>query len=119
MQRPGHLPETNAKTLARLGASCSLYIDDVIVFPQSIEEHLDHLSQVFNPLRKVGLKLHPGKCQLAFPETPYLGHIISADDISPNPDKIRAVEKYPLPTNVRATREFLGIAGYYPKFCES
>ena len=76
------------KTLARLGAFCSLYIDDVIAFSQSIEEHLDHLSQVFNRLRKVGLKLHPGKCQLAFPEIPYLGHIISAEIFHPIPTKL-------------------------------
>ena len=104
------------KTLAGLSAFCSVYIDDVIVFSRSLEEHLDHLSQVFSRLRKVGLKLHPSKCQFAFPEVPYLGHIISAKGISPNPDKVRAVRDYPVPTNVRAIREFLGIAGYYRRF---
>ena len=104
------------KTLAGLGAFCSVYIDDVIVFSRSLEEHLDHLSQVFSRLQKVGLKLHPSKCQFAFPEVPYLGHIISAKGISPNPDKVRAVRDYPVPTSVRAIREFLGIAGYYRRF---
>ena len=64
----------------------------------------------------MGLKLHPSKCQFAFPEVPYLGHIISAKGISPNPDKVRAVRDYPVPTSEGAIREFLGIAGYYRRF---
>ena len=61
------------KTLAGLSAFCSVYIDDFTVFFQSLEEHLDHLSQVFSQLRKVGLKLHSSKCLFAIPEVPYVG----------------------------------------------
>ena len=116
MQRPGYFPETNAEDSAGLGGFCSVYIDDVIVFSRSLAEHLDHLSQVFSQLRRVGLKLHLGKCQFAYPEVPYSGHVISANGISPNPDKVRTVEKYLVLTSVRAVREFLGIAGYYRQF---
>ena len=62
------------------------------------------------------MKRHPSKCRFAFPEVPYLGHIISAKGISPNPDKVRAVRDYPVPISVRAIREFLGNAGYYQQF---
>ena len=82
------------KTLAGLGGDvpfCNVYIDDVIVFSSSIQEHVDHLRQVFDRLRKIGLKLHPQKCRFPCPEVLYLGHIISAKVISPNPEKVQAV----------------------------
>ena len=107
------------KTLAGLGGDrpfCSVYIDDVIVFSSTVEEHLDHLLQVFERLRKIGLKLHPRKCSFTRPEVLYLGHIISSAGISPNPEKVKAVQDFRVPTNVRAVREFLGIAGYYRRF---
>ena len=107
------------KTLTGLGGDqpfCSVYIDDVIVFSKTVEEHLDHLAQVFNRLRKIGLKLHPQKCSFTHPKVLYLGHIISSEGIAPNPDKVRAVREFQIPTNARAVREFLGIAGYYRRF---
>ena len=107
------------KTLAGLGGDrpfCSVYVDDVIVFSSTVEEHLDHLLQVFERLRKIGLKLHPQKCSFTWPEVLYLGHIISSAGISPNPEKVKAVQDFRVPTNVRAVREFLGIAGYYRRF---
>ena len=54
---------------------CNVYIDDVIVFSSSIQEHVNDLCQVFDCLRKIGLKLHPQNCQFACPEVLYLGHI--------------------------------------------
>ena len=65
------------KTLAGLGGNspfCSVYIDDVIVFSRTVEEHLDHLSQVFERIRKIGLKLHPKKCSFTRQKVLYLGH---------------------------------------------
>jgi len=104
------------RTLAGLGSFCSVYVDDIIVFSSTVEEHLDHLTQVFGRLRKIGLKLHPQKCSFTRPEVLYLGHIISSAGISPNPEKVRAVCDFHVPTNVRTVREFLGIAGYYRRF---
>ena len=69
------------KTQAGLGVDMpfgNVYIDEVIVFSSSIQEHGDHLRQVFESLRKIELKLHPQKCQFACPEVLCLGHIISA-----------------------------------------
>ena len=107
------------KILAGLGGSnpfCSVYIDDIIVYSDSVEEHLDHLTQIFGRLRRSGLKLHPQKCCLGFSEVAYLGHTISAHGISPNPEKVRAVQEFQVPSNVKKVREFLGIAGYYRRF---
>ena len=106
-------------TLRGLGGDhpfCSAYIDDIVVFSSSLEEHIEHLNQVFQRLRDVGLKLHPKKCHFARQQVLYLGHIISAKGIYPNPEKVKAVQQFKTPTNVRAVREFLGIAGYYRRF---
>jgi len=95
---------------------CSVYIDDILVFSVNVEEHIGHLHQVFSCLCEVGLKLHPQKCVLGCPEVHYLGCVISAEGILPNPDKTLAVKEFPTPTHVRAVREFLGLANYYRWF---
>ena len=82
------------------------------MFSSSVREHADHLCQVFDCLRKIGLKLHP---QFAYPEVLYLGHTISAKGISPNPEKVHAVQEFKAPVNVKGVQEFLVIAGYYQR----
>ncbi len=95
---------------------CSGYMDDILVYFKSGEEHITHLKQVFDRLWQPGLKLHPEKCQFARPKVRYLGHIISKGGIAPNPDKVAAVQRFPVPTTVKAVREFLGMASYYRRF---
>ena len=102
--------------LAGMSEFCSVYIDDVLVFSDSVEDHVQHLQLIFDRLRKVGLKLHPLKCRFALPEVLYLGHLVSADGIRPNPEKVRAVVDFPVPTDVKKVREFLGMASYYRRF---
>ena len=100
------------RALVGMSKFCSVYIDDILVFSENVEEHIGLLHQVFSRLCEVGLKLHPQKCVLGCPEVPYLGYVISAEGILPNPDKILAVKEFPTPTNVRAVREFLDLASY-------
>ena len=95
---------------------CNVYIDDMIVFSSSVDEHLEHLQLVFDRLREVGVRLHPAKCEFASPKVHYLGHVITAEGILPNPDKVKAVKEFRNPTNVKEVREFLGLAGYYRRF---
>ena len=102
--------------LTGMSEFCSVYIDDVLVFSDSVEDHIRHLQLIFERLRKVGLKLHPLKCRFALPEVLYLGHLVSADGIRPNPEKVRAVVDFPVPTDVKKVREFLGMASYYRRF---
>ena len=93
-----------------------MYIDDVLVFSESIEDHIKHLQLIFDWLRKVGLKLHPLKCRFVLPKVLYLGHLISAYGICPNPEKIRAVVDFLVPINVKTVHKFLGMASYYRRF---
>ena len=96
-----NVPSTFQRLMQRT-LSGSVYIDDILVFSETVEDHMEHLRQVLCHLRDVGLKLHPQKCLLGRSEAPYLGHIISSNGIFPNPDKIEAVKNYPTPTNVRS-----------------
>jgi hypothetical protein len=71
---------------------CSIYIDDIIVWSQTFEEHLNHLSQIFDRFKKANLKLNPTNCHFAKPEVLYLGHIIYKDGIQVDPSKTDAVK---------------------------
>ena len=93
-----------------------VYIDDLCIFSPTFEKHLEHLREVFSRIRKAKLTLHPKKCQFAVKRVGYLGHILTPEGISPNPDKISAIHSYPVPRKVKDVRAFLGMAGYYRKF---
>ena len=77
---------------------------------------MEHLRKVFARLRRVGLKLHPGKCRFARAKVVYLGHVVTSEGIGPNPEKVEAVQKFPVPTAVKGVRQFLGLASYYRRF---
>ena len=104
------------RTLRGMSQFCNAYIDDILVFSDTVEEHIEHLRLVFQRLHDVGIKLHPLKCSLGRSMVPYLGHVISAQGIFPDPEKVTAMEKFLTPTNVRLVREFLGLASYYRRF---
>ena len=90
-----------------------VYLDDLIVFGKSLEEHEERLLKVLDRLEEVGLKLSLDKCQFCQPKVKYLGHIISADGIATDPEKIKAVTNWPRPTDLKSLRSFLGFCGYY------
>ena len=92
------------------------YIDDVIIFSTSFEDHLKHVGEVLRTLRKAGLKCHPGKSTFAVQEVLYLGHWIKPNTLMPFAAKVEAIDKMPPPTNVSELRTFLGLASYYRKF---
>ncbi|XP_044158409.1 uncharacterized protein LOC122944239, partial [Bufo gargarizans] len=93
-----------------------LYLDDVIVYSKTYEDHLKHLAEVFEILVKYGLKVKPSKCHLLKPAVKYLGHVVSGEGVQPDPDKLAAVRNWPVPTTVKEVRGFLGFAGYYRRF---
>ncbi|KAK9818549.1 hypothetical protein WJX74_004683 [Apatococcus lobatus] len=89
-------------------ATC--YLDDVLVFSSSLEEHLQHLDEVIERLAQGNIKLHPSKCHFNCAELHHLGYIVNADGLSPDPARVATVANACIPANVRS---FLGLAGYY------
>ena len=92
------------------------YIDDIVVWSNTLEEHLQHLEQIFQRLREAGLKVHPGKCVFAADYIDFLGHRISAGKLEPQSDKLAAVGDLPAPTDLSGLRAALGLFSYYRKF---
>ena len=79
---------------------CSIYLDDIIVFSRTPEEDIHRLRAVFEKLKAAGLKLKPSKCDFFKKEIKYLGHVVSEQGVSTDPDKIKAVTEWPQPTTV-------------------
>ena len=92
------------------------YLDDILVFSRTYEEHLKHIEDVFNRLGAANFSLNKSKCHFVKAEIDYLGHVISSNGIRPNPEKVRAIQTLDPPTNVKGVRSFLGMAGYYRNF---
>ena len=98
---------------------CIVYLDDIIIFSNTKEEHLNRLEAVFQKLCAAGLKLKPSKCFFFREDIEYLGHVVSGKGISTNPKKIEAVSKWPTPKTVYDVRSFLGFVGYYRRFIKN
>ena len=93
-----------------------IYVDDILIFSNNFEEHLGHLSQIFDRLREANLKLKPSKCKFATKKVVYLGHVLSKDGVQVDNTKIEAVSKFPVPKSIQDVRSFLGLCNYYRKF---
>jgi hypothetical protein len=76
---------------------CLVYLDDIITFSKTFDEHIGHLSEVLERLQEAGLTLKGDKCSFANRQLEYLGHIISDEGISMDPKKVDAIVKYPVP----------------------
>ena len=99
-----------------IGKICLVYLDDILIFSTSVEEHIESLDKVLNCLTKANLKIQLGKCSFLKQETEFLGHLVTNNGIKPNPKKVEAIDKILLPTNQREIKSFLGITGYYRRF---
>jgi hypothetical protein len=91
-------------------------LDDVIVIGRTFQEHILNLRKVFERFREARLKLNPGMCQLLQKEVKYLGHIVSPEGISKDPEKLKAVRQWPTPKDKHEIRSFLGLCTYYRQF---
>ena len=92
------------------------YLDDVIIFSETEEQHLKHIQIVLTRVKQANLNLKKSKCAFFKKELHYLGHILTTDGIKPQTDKIKAICDMRPPTNQKGVREFLGMVGYYRKF---
>lgn len=93
-----------------------VFVDDILIYSKSLEEHVDHLRTVFQLLQQHGPFVKASKCSFAQQHLDYLGHVIGIHGVSTDPEKVMAVQHWPIPKNLKQLRGFLGLAGYYRKF---
>ena len=95
-----------------------VYLDDIVIYSKTVQEHFELLREVFRRLREAGLKLCGAKCQFFMPSIKVLGHVVSAEGISCDSEKISAVKEWPEPTEVKELQRFLGFTGFYRRFIQ-
>ena len=114
-------PSTFQRLMERCMGSLNLkevlvFLDDIIVFSSTLEEHEARLLHVLQQLRENGLKLSPTKCRFFQNSVRYLGHIVSNNGVETDPEKVSALHTWPRPQNLSELKSFLGFAGYYRRF---
>lgn len=97
----------------------TVYVDDVVIFSEILEEHLVHCREVFARIKAANWKVKVTKCSFAQSEIKLLGHVINSASIKVDVDKIKDITQAPVPTNVTELRSFLGLAGYYRHFIKN
>jgi len=96
-----------------------VYLDDVMIFSQTLEEHVDHVKQISDSLSEVGMILNLSKCEFFTTEVRFLGHIVSADDVRPDPRNIQKVLDWPVPCTITDVRGFNNLVNYYARYIEN
>ena len=110
---PAIFQKTMDKVLAGLGIFAKVFIDDIVVWSKTPEEHALHLKQVFERLRSAGLQLKTSKCHFGLDEVELLGHSVSAKGVRPLESRVEAIKNLGPPDSVKPLRSFLGMASYY------
>ena len=95
-----------------------VFIDDILIYSSSREEHEQHLRSVLHTLKNNQLYAKFSKCEFWLDSVAFLGHVVSAEGIKVDPKKIEVIQNWPRPTSVIEIRSFLGLAGYYHRFVE-
>ena len=98
------------------GKYCQCYIDDVIIYSATFEEHVEHLEDILGRIRKAGLKLKRSKCEFIVQKINFLGHVVTTDGITPQQEKTKVIANLEPPRTPRGVREFLGMASFYRRF---
>lgn len=93
-----------------------VYLDDIIIYSNTFNEHVMHLTAVFNKLKSVNLKLNSDKCVCFKPQLQFLGHIVGCDGICPNYTKVKKLQNFPAPVNIWQLRSLIELVSYYQKF---
>lgn len=106
----------NSGLATHLRQSVLVFVDDILVYSQTLADHELHLSCVLQILTEHQLKVKQSKCSFAQPQLAYLGHVISAQGVATDEEKIVAVKNWNTPSSVKELRSFLGLSGYYRKF---
>uniref|UniRef100_L7LYP4 RNA-directed DNA polymerase n=1 Tax=Rhipicephalus pulchellus TaxID=72859 RepID=L7LYP4_RHIPC len=100
-------------------STCLCYLDDVIVFAPTFEAHLERLSKILDVFRLAGLQLNSSKCRFGRRRITILGHIVDANGVQPDPEKVRAVKDFPVPKTAKDVRSFVGLCSYFRRFIKN
>jgi len=92
------------------------YVDDLVVYSRSVQEHATHVRTVLQRLQDAGFTVNPDKMVIAAREIRYLGHVLSSRGISVLPDRVAVIKAYSRPLNLRTVRRFVGKTGFYGRF---
>lgn len=95
---------------------CYGYLDDILVYSATEKDHFQHLQALFRRLAEYGVLINTAKCEFGKNTITFLGHEVTAGGIRPLPDKVQALQDYPVPTTVRELRRFLGMYNFYRRF---
>ena len=96
---------------------CEAYLDDIVVYSGTWEDHLAQMRSLFDRLTDANLTVNLSKCEFAQAQVSFLGHVVGHGCIKPVEAKVETIMNFPVPDGKRALRRFLDIAGYYRKFC--
>ena len=102
----------------QIGKSVLVYLDDIMVFSKTAEEHIAHVREVLETLRQHKLFAKLSKCQFGKQEVHFLGHVVNAQGIKVDPKKVEVVRDWPVPHGVHEVRQYLGLANYFRKFIQ-
>ena len=97
-------------------STCLVYIDDIIFFSHTVHEHFLNVAGVLQRLKEAGLKVKPKKCHLFRSKMKYLGYVVSNGGVQTDPEKVKCVVDWPVPSTQKVLRQFLGLASYYRRF---
>ncbi|KAG7309898.1 hypothetical protein JYU34_004412 [Plutella xylostella] len=95
---------------------CYGYVDDILVYSESADQHQQHLRALFQRLQDYGVLINTNKCVFGQPEVTFLGYSVSATGVKPLPEKVKAIQEYPVPKTVKELRRFLGMMNFYRRF---
>lgn len=101
------------------GQELFVYMDNIVIYATSLEEHERKFNLLIDRLRKANLKLQPDKCEFLKTEVTYLGHVIGKNGVKPDPKRLEAVKHFPRPKTTKNIKQFLELAGYYRRFIPS
>lgn len=99
-----------------IGKFVVVYFDDILIFSRNSEDHIEHLRRVFEALRRESLYINLKKCSFMVDKVLFLGYVVSADGISVDEDKVKAIRDWPTPKTLTQVRSFHGLATFYPRF---
>lgn len=93
-----------------------VYLDDILIFSKTKEDHVKHVHHVLDRLRDAQLVANLKKCEFFKTELEFVGYLVSGAGILPSPGKVKAIREWPIPTNVQEVRQFVGLASHYRRF---